>query len=171
MHNHTDCICLTFLHCAFSNVSSKRLHEMMKNHTGCIWLTFPCVYWQLFHWNSSAWNYHAQGFLPSSTCGMVCPLLPLVLNWENSNVKIARKKESESNCWNEISLPHLYAMKIVSLLVHLRWEWTMTIMMSQAKYKFICGDLFLLPIYMLMMMLMVSELATLGSARDLWGLL
>ena len=47
----------------------------------------------------------------------------------------------------------------------------MTIMMSQAKYKFICGDLFLLPIYMLMMMLMVSELATLGSARDLWGLL
>ena len=53
----------------------------------------------------------------------------------------------------------------------------MTIMMSQAKNKFISGDFvgwdlyLLLPIYMLMMMLMVSELATLGSARDLWGLL
>ena len=26
MHNHTGCICLTFLHCWFSNVSSKRWH-------------------------------------------------------------------------------------------------------------------------------------------------
>ena len=40
MHNHTGCICLIFLHCAFSNVSSKGLHERMHNHTGCICLTF-----------------------------------------------------------------------------------------------------------------------------------
>ena len=41
MRNHTGCICLTFLHCAFSNVSSNGLHEWMHNHTGCICLTFP----------------------------------------------------------------------------------------------------------------------------------
>ena len=45
MHNHTDCICLTFLHCAFSNVPSKRQLERMHNHTGCICLTFlHCVF-------------------------------------------------------------------------------------------------------------------------------
>ena len=59
----------------------------------------------------------------------------------------------------------------------------MTKMMSRAQYKFISWDfvgwdfvgwdfvgwdLFQLPIYMLMMMPMVSELATLGSARDLF---
>ena len=31
------CVCLIFLHCVFSNVSSKRLHKRMDNHTGCIW--------------------------------------------------------------------------------------------------------------------------------------
>ena len=45
MHNHTGCICLTFLHCAFSNELSKRLHGRMHNHTGCICLIFPhCVF-------------------------------------------------------------------------------------------------------------------------------
>ena len=40
MQNHIGCICLTFLHCVFSNVSSKRLHNMMHSHIGCICLTF-----------------------------------------------------------------------------------------------------------------------------------
>ena len=40
MQSHTGCICLIFLHCAFSNESSKRLHERMQNHSGCICLTF-----------------------------------------------------------------------------------------------------------------------------------
>ena len=45
MHKHTGCICLTFLHCVFSNVSSNHLPELMHNHTGCICLTFPqCVF-------------------------------------------------------------------------------------------------------------------------------
>ena len=45
MQNHTDCICLTFLHCVFSNVSSNGPPERMHNHTGCICLTFPhCVF-------------------------------------------------------------------------------------------------------------------------------
>ena len=38
--SHTDCICLTFLHCVFLNVSSNHLHERMQNHIGCICLTF-----------------------------------------------------------------------------------------------------------------------------------
>ena len=40
MHSHIGCICLTFLHCVFSNVFSKRLHERIHNHIGCIFLTF-----------------------------------------------------------------------------------------------------------------------------------
>ena len=45
MHSHTGCICLTFLHCGFSNVFSKRLHKRMHSHTGCICLIFlQCVF-------------------------------------------------------------------------------------------------------------------------------
>ena len=40
MNSHIGCICLTFLHCAFSNVSSNRLHQRMHSHIGCICLTF-----------------------------------------------------------------------------------------------------------------------------------
>ena len=40
MQIHTGCICLTFLHCAFSNVFSNWLPERMQNHTDCICLTF-----------------------------------------------------------------------------------------------------------------------------------
>ena len=45
MHSHIGYICSIFLHCAFSNVSSKRLHKRMQSHIGCICLTFPhCVF-------------------------------------------------------------------------------------------------------------------------------
>ena len=40
MQSHTGCICLTFLHCAFFNVSPNRLPEWMQSHSGCICLTF-----------------------------------------------------------------------------------------------------------------------------------
>ena len=40
MHNHTGCICLTFLRCVFSNVSSNCLPLRTNNHTGCIYLDF-----------------------------------------------------------------------------------------------------------------------------------
>ena len=36
MQSHTGCICLTFSHCAFSDVSSNDLHVRMHSHTGCI---------------------------------------------------------------------------------------------------------------------------------------
>ena len=37
MHSHNDCICLAFLHCEFSYVSSNYLREMMQS---CIGLAF-----------------------------------------------------------------------------------------------------------------------------------
>ena len=49
MHSHIGCICLTFLHCASSNVTSNCLPEMMLNHIGCICLTFlHCVFSNAF---------------------------------------------------------------------------------------------------------------------------
>ena len=41
MHIHIGCICLTFLQCELSNVSSKRVHKRLQSHTGCICLSFP----------------------------------------------------------------------------------------------------------------------------------
>ena len=40
MRSHIDCICLTFLQCAFSNVGSNGLPEKMQSHIGCIFFTF-----------------------------------------------------------------------------------------------------------------------------------
>ena len=49
MHTHIGCICLTFLHCVFSYVSSKHLHCRMHNHTGCICSIFlRCVFSNVF---------------------------------------------------------------------------------------------------------------------------
>ena len=39
MHSHTGCICLAFLHCGFSYVSSNGLPEL-HTHIGCIYATF-----------------------------------------------------------------------------------------------------------------------------------
>ena len=45
MHNHTGCICLIFLHYASSNASLKLLHKRMHSRIGCICLAFPhCVF-------------------------------------------------------------------------------------------------------------------------------
>ena len=38
-HSHIGCIFFTFRHCAFSNVSPRRLHKRMSSHIGCICLT------------------------------------------------------------------------------------------------------------------------------------
>ena len=41
----TGYICLTFIHCVFSNVSSSGLSEWMQNHIGCTCLLFlRCVF-------------------------------------------------------------------------------------------------------------------------------
>ena len=47
MHKHKGCICLSFLHCAFSNVSSKHLDQSRHNHIGCICLIFTTVHFQM----------------------------------------------------------------------------------------------------------------------------
>ena len=44
MHTHTGCICLTFLHCVFSNEFLNWLPEKMHSHTGCI---CSAVYFQM----------------------------------------------------------------------------------------------------------------------------
>ena len=45
MHSHTGYICLTFLHCVFSNESSNRLFEKMHSHTDCNCLIYiHCVF-------------------------------------------------------------------------------------------------------------------------------
>ena len=72
MQSHTGCICLAFLQCGLSNVSSNGLHEKMHNHTSCNCLIFPFVHWQLFHWCSSAWNDQAQEFVQSPQVGKLC---------------------------------------------------------------------------------------------------
>ena len=44
-HSHNPCICLVFLHCVFSNASSNCLPERMHSHICCICLSFPhCVF-------------------------------------------------------------------------------------------------------------------------------
>ena len=40
MHSHTGCICLTFLRCVLSNVSSNDLPEKRHSHIGCICMAF-----------------------------------------------------------------------------------------------------------------------------------
>ena len=40
IHNHIGCICFTFRHYDFSNVSSNRLPDKMHSCIGCIYFTF-----------------------------------------------------------------------------------------------------------------------------------
>ena len=40
MHNHIGCICLSFLHCGTLNDSSMHSDQSMHSHTGCICLVF-----------------------------------------------------------------------------------------------------------------------------------
>ena len=45
LHSHTGFICLTFLHCVFSNASSNVLPERRHKPISCIYLTFlHCVF-------------------------------------------------------------------------------------------------------------------------------
>ena len=44
MQSHTGHTCLTFLHCALSNVSSNWLPLKMKSHIDCMSSTFPQVW-------------------------------------------------------------------------------------------------------------------------------
>ena len=45
-HSHTDYICLAFLHCVFSNVSSNCLLKNRQSHIGCIVLLFSTVHFK-----------------------------------------------------------------------------------------------------------------------------
>ena len=127
MQSHTGCICSTFLHYASSNVSSNCLPEKMHNHTGCICLIFPFAHGQLFHWNSSAWNYHAQGFVPLPTSGKVCLLLLTVLNWENSDVKLLQRKRKWKGKY--------YKIQKEFVLFGKDWPGSLKVIRHQPKFK------------------------------------
>ena len=65
MHRHIGCICLVFLHCAFSNVFSKRWYGQLQNYIGCICLTFlDCAFS----------NVSSNGLLEKMPCrtGCIC---------------------------------------------------------------------------------------------------
>ena len=51
MHNHIGCNCLSFLRCVLSNVSSKRWHKKTQNHIGCICLIFLHCAFRNVAWN------------------------------------------------------------------------------------------------------------------------
>ena len=44
LRSHIECTCLIFLYCVFSNVASNCLPESMQSHTGCICLFFHCAF-------------------------------------------------------------------------------------------------------------------------------
>ena len=77
MQSHTGCICLTFLHCEFSNDPSNRLHNRMHSCIGCICLTFLyCVVLNssgFSHLHPSNQSNHFQGFAPFPLCVVFCP--------------------------------------------------------------------------------------------------
>ena len=73
MHSHIGHIYLTFLHCAFSNVSSNCLPEMMQNHIGCICLTFSTVRFQM---------------CPQIACQKWCKITLVAFVWLFSTVRL-----------------------------------------------------------------------------------
>ena len=74
MHNHIGCTGVIFLHCVFSNVSPNCLLQRMQNHTGCIYLTFLCHLSLSLesHWLCFYLNLVVQDYDP---CLEVCWLL------------------------------------------------------------------------------------------------
>ena len=63
MHSHIDCICFIFLHCVLSNVASNSLSERMHSHIGHISLTFPhCLSFSLKDSHSFCLTKYSQGF-------------------------------------------------------------------------------------------------------------
>ena len=68
MQSHIGCICLTFLHCVFSCVSSNCLPERKQSHIGCICSTF-LQWWQICFLEQLAYPIHNKP-LRSFMCGI-----------------------------------------------------------------------------------------------------
>ena len=125
MQRHIGSICLTFLHCKFSNVSSKRLHKRMQSHIDCICLTFLCLSHQ--YWFLSIDSF--QNVDPSSNDNWYFYCNGWILTKKYSRLRIAFKKiESETDCWGHLifcwvlneninhGCPHNKYLKVCSLL-------------------------------------------------------
>ena len=109
LHSHIGCICFTFLQCAFSNVTSYGLPEMIHSRTGYICWTldeFPKKKLQM-------------SFAP-----------PLAF----SDIYPKRKKEPASVFWPELTPPHfksrnkkstfLFWKKITEKSQMVKYRWT-----------------------------------------------
>ena len=95
MHNHTGCICLIFLHCVFSNVSSNCLHMRMHNHTGSICLSSPQF------WLPSPELQYCHKIFSSHSCLDYAPSLQSrkQLRMEGLDFRIAVEEEGEVKIW------------------------------------------------------------------------
>ena len=73
MNNHIGCICFTFLHSVFSNLSSKSLDLKRQSHIGCICLTF--LYCSLSNVSSKSLDLNRQSHI-----GCICSNFPFSKN-------------------------------------------------------------------------------------------
>ena len=103
--SHIGCICLTFLHCAFSNVSSKSLDlkrqshivssnclpEQMQSHIGCICLTF--LYCSLSNVSSKSLDLKRQSHI-----GCICLTFLYCLLSNVSSKSLDLNRQSHIGC-------------------------------------------------------------------------
>ena len=84
IHSHIGCIRLAFLRCAFSNVSSNCLPGKMHSHIDCICLTFLRCSFSNVSWEDAKWHWsHLFNFSP--LCVFKCVLKLPVRNDANSH--------------------------------------------------------------------------------------
>ena len=63
MQSHTGCMCLAFLHCVSSNVSSNGLYERIHSYIDCICLTL-----KFLHLHPLNQPYNFKEFVPLPLC-------------------------------------------------------------------------------------------------------
>ena len=103
MHSHIGGICLTFLHCEFSNVSSGCLPENRQSHIGCIWLTFlHCAFSNV----QSSWR--------DSNSGTTIPASNFTPHFGNHN----RRESAAEKIYNMIPSLSLFAPSLWLLYLH-----------------------------------------------------
>ena len=97
MQNHIGCICSTFLHCAFSNVSSNGMSERRHSCIGCICLIFLLHYLyfsrKYLHWPDFHLSHHQQYFDPSPPSWECCLLLTVSFKLRKWGLQIFKKVE------------------------------------------------------------------------------
>ena len=91
MQSNIGCICLTFLHCAFSNVFSNGLPERMWSHIGCICMPF-------LHCASSCVSSKNLGQSRQSHIGCMCLIFLRCVFSNVSSMYLPERKQSHIGC-------------------------------------------------------------------------